>query len=366
MSSRMGKSITVEVFGESHARAIGMTMEGLPAGLRVNLDRLNAFLSHRTPGKSAAATARREADLPQFLCGLKDGVTTGAPLTAIIENTDTRSTDYGALCARPRPSHADYTAYVKYGGQNDLRGGGHFSGRLTAPLCIAGGIALEILEAHGVTVGAHAARIGGIADTPYPADRLTAALLHAAAAKEFPTLSDEAGTAMYDAILAAKTDGDSVGGIVECGAVGLPAGLGEPMFDGMENRLAAALFGIPAVRGVEFGAGFAAADLRGSVHNDPFYFADGQVRTRRNNSGGIQGGITNGMPLLLRVAFKPTPSIAKEQDTVDLASGENVKLTIAGRHDPCVVVRAVPVVEAVTALVLLDAMRENNILQTNL
>lgn len=357
MSSRMGNTVTVEVFGESHARAIGMTLEGLPAGVRIDEEKLHAFMARRAPGRDATATARREADTPQFLCGVRDGVTTGAPITAIIENTDTRSADYSALCTRPRPSHADYTAYVKYGGHNDLRGGGHFSGRLTAPLCIAGGIAMQLLEAHGVTVGAHVSRIAGIADTPYDAENLTAAALRAAAGKDFPTLSDEAGIAMRDAILAARADSDSVGGVVECGATGLPAGLGDPMFDGMENRLAAAIFGIPAVRGVEFGAGFAAADLRGSEHNDPFYFAGGEVRTRRNNSGGIQGGITNGMPLLLRAAFKPTPSIAKEQDTVDLATGENVKLTIAGRHDPCVVVRAVPVVEAVTALVLLDAMR---------
>ena len=357
MSSRMGNTVTVEVFGESHARAIGMTLEGIPAGVRIDEEKLHAFMARRAPGRDATATARREADMPQFLCGVRDGVTTGAPITAIIENTDTRSADYSALCTRPRPSHADYTAYVKYGGHNDLRGGGHFSGRLTAPLCIAGGIALQLLEAHGVTVGAHVSRIAGIADTPYDAENLTAETLRAAAGKDFPTLSDEAGISMRDAILAARADSDSVGGVVECGAVGLPVGLGDPMFDGMENRLAAALFGIPAVRGVEFGAGFAAADLRGSLHNDPFYFAGGEVRTRRNNSGGVQGGITNGMPLLLRAAFKPTPSIAKEQDTVDLATGENVKLSIAGRHDPCVVVRAVPVVESVTALVLLDAMR---------
>lgn len=359
MSSRMGKTVTVEIFGESHARAIGMTMDGVPAGIRIDFDRLNAFMARRAPGRDAAATARREADLPQFLCGIAGGVTTGAPITAIIENTDTRSADYAALAVRPRPSHADYTAYVKYGGKNDVRGGGHFSGRLTAPLCAAGGIALEILAAHGITVGAHAYRIAGIADTPYNAETLDAETLTAAGQRDFPTLSDAAADAIRDAILLAKADGDSVGGIVECGAVGLPVGLGEPMFDGIENRMAAALFGIPAVRGVEFGAGFAAADMRGSAHNDPFYMAGGEVRTRRNNSGGVQGGITNGMPLLLRVAFKPTPSIAKEQDTVDLTTGEAVKLTVAGRHDPCVVVRAVPVVEAVTALVLLDEMREN-------
>ena len=359
MSSRMGKTVTVEIFGESHARAIGMTMDGVPAGFRIDFDRLNAFMARRAPGRDAAATARREADLPQFLCGIAGGVTTGAPINAIIENTDTRSADYAALAVRPRPSHADYTAYVKYGGKNDVRGGGHFSGRLTAPLCAAGGIALEILAAHGITVGAHAYRIAGIADTPYNAETLDAETLAAAGQRDFPTLSGAAADAMRDAILLAKADGDSVGGIVECGAVGLPVGLGEPMFDGIENRMAAALFGIPAVRGVEFGVGFAAADMRGSAHNDPFYMAGGEVRTRRNNSGGVQGGITNGMPLLLRVAFKPTPSIAKEQDTVDLATGETVKLTVAGRHDPCVVVRAVPVVEAVTALVLLDEMREN-------
>ena len=356
----MGKNITVSIFGGSHTEAIGMTLDGVPAGFKIDFDRLSTFMERRAPGRDAAATARREADEPRFLCGVLDDVTTGAPITAVIENTNVRSGDYGNLRELPRPSHADYTAFVKYGGYNDIRGGGHFSGRLTAPLCIAGGIALQMLEARGITVGAHLYRVAGIPDTPYDMAALTADTLSAAKNKPFPVLSDEAGEKMRNAILAAKADCDSVGGIVECGATGLPIGLGNPMFDGMENRLAAALFGIPAVKGVEFGSGFAAAELRGSTHNDPFYMDGTVVRTRTNNSGGIQGGITNGMPLVLRVAFKPTASIAKEQDTVSLVTGENAKLVIKGRHDPCVVVRAVPVVEAVTALCLLDAMKEEN------
>lgn len=354
MSSRMGNTVTVEVFGESHARAIGMTLEGIPAGVRIDEEKLHAFMARRAPGRDATATARREADLPQFLCGVVDGVTTGAPITAIIENTNTRSADYSALCTRPRPSHADYAAYVKYGGHNDLRGGGHFSGRLTAPLCIAGGIALQILEAHGITVGAHIARIAGVTDVPYDAENLTAATLCAAAGKDFPTLSDEAGAAMRDAILAAKADGDSVGGVIECGATGLPAGLGEPMFDGMENRLAAALFGIPAVRGVEFGAGFASADLRGSAHNDAWRMDGGRVISETNRHGGVLGGMTTGMPLVVRAAFKPTPSIAAEQRTVSLSSRTDQTLRVPGRHDPCIVPRAVPCVEAALAVALYD------------
>ena len=360
MSSRMGNTVTVEVFGESHARAIGMTLEGIPAGVRIDEEKLHAFMARRAPGRDATATARREADLPQFLCGVVDGVTTGAPITAIIENTNTRSADYSALCTRPRPSHADYAAYVKYGGHNDLRGGGHFSGRLTAPLCIAGGIALQILEAHGITVGAHIARIAGVTDVPYDAENLTAATLCAAAGKDFPTLSDEAGAAMRDAILAAKADGDSVGGVIECAAVGLPAGIGSPMLDSVESRLASILFGVPAVKGVEFGAGFAFAALRGSHANDPFYEENGAVKTETNNNGGVLGGITSGMPLIVRACIKPTPSIGMAQDTLNLRTGKVEPLSIHGRHDPCIVTRAAPVIEAACAVALADLLREAN------
>ena len=358
MSSRMGKQITIEVFGESHAPAIGMTLDGVPAGEPVDTEALCAFLRRRAPGRDAISTARKESDSPEFLCGIQNGVTTGAPITAIIRNGDTRSSDYENLQNTPRPSHADYTAAVKYGGHNDIRGGGHFSGRLTAPLCIGGGIALQLLARRGVTIGAHVLRVGGISDTPFDPAKVNEDTLAALHARDFPTLSAAAGDAMTAEILAAKAEGDSVGGVIECAAVGVPCGIGGPMFDGVENRLASALFGIPAVKGVEFGSGFAAAGMRGSAHNDPFIFADGRVRTATNNSGGIQGGISNGMPVVFRVAIKPTPSIAKEQDTVDLRTKEPVKLEIAGRHDPCIAVRAVPVVEAVAALCILDLLQE--------
>ena len=315
----MGNRVTVEIFGESHSSAIGMT-----------------------------------------LCGVVDGVTTGAPITAIIRNTDQHSRDYEKLRHVPRPSHADYAASVKYSGFNDIRGGGAFSGRLTAPLCIAGGIALQILAKRGITVGAHLHSIAGIADTPFDAVTLDAETLLAAGKKPFPVLSDEAGEQMRDAILAAKKDGDSVGGVIECAILGMPAGYGGPLFSGVEGKLASALFGIPAVKGVEFGSGFAAAEMRGSVHNDPFTYKDGKVVTTTNNSGGIQGGITNGMPILFRIAMKPTPSIAMEQKTVDLAAHEDTTLVIGGRHDPCVAARAVPAVEAAAALCILDLLSEEN------
>ena len=297
--------------------------------------------------------------LPQFLSGLRDGVTCGSPLCAVIYNSDQHSSDYAELADKPRPSHADYTAWVKWGGQADMRGGGHFSGRLTAPLCIAGGIAKQILARRGVFVGAHLAAVGAEDDEAFPLYP-TDELFRAVAAKLFPTISDAAGERMQRLILAAREAQDSVGGIVECAAIGLPAGLGDPMFDGMENRLASALFGIPAVKGVEFGAGFGASRLRGSENNDAFRVEDGRIVTETNRAGGILGGITTGMPLTLRVGIKPTPSIGRPQKTVSLARMENTELTIRGRHDPCIAHRAVPVVEAVTACVLLDLLLEEH------
>ena len=354
----MGKQITITVFGESHAPAVGMTLCGVPAGERIDFEALAAFMRRRAPGKDAISTARCEADIPEFLCGVTGGVTTGAPITAIIRNSDTRSSDYKGFSQTPRPSHADYTATVKYGGKSDMRGGGHFSGRLTAPLCIGGGVALQILARRGVKIGAHALRIADVSDTPFDLAKVDESTLDALAARDFPTLSPAAGEKMIGEILAAKREGDSVGGVIECAVLGMPAGFGAPMFDGIENRLAAALFGIPAVKGVEFGSGFAAAGMRGSAHNDPFIFEGGIVRTKTNNSGGVQGGISNGMPIVFRIAVKPTPSIAKEQQTVNLQTGEAAALTIGGRHDPCIAVRAVPVTEAVAALTILDILSE--------
>ena len=347
MSSTYGENLRLTIFGQSHSAAIGVTVEGLPAGFPIDMEALQAFLSRRAPGRDKNSTTRREPDMPEFLSGLTGNVTCGAPLTAIIRNTNTRSGDYSELQYKPRPGHADYTGYVKYGPDRDYAGGGHFSGRLTAPLCIAGGICLQLLEREGITVRA---RIRAVADVTDDA-LFTVPVSH----KPFPTVSDDAGDAMQQRIAAAKAEGDSVGGVVECIVEGLPAGLGDPMFGGMENRIAAAVFGIPAVKGVEFGDGFEIAKLRGSRSNDPFCMAEGQVITASNHCGGILGGITNGMPLILRAAFKPTPSIGMEQDTVDLRTMTNTTLTIHGRHDPCIVHRAVPCVEAAVAVAVYDA-----------
>ncbi len=361
MASTFGQTIKITVFGQSHSDAIGVTIEGLPAGEVIDLGELQAFMARRAPGQGAYSTPRKEADIPEFLSGVleQDGnlITCGAPLCAIIRNTNTRSADYASLKDTPRPGHADYTAQVRYHGYQDVRGGGHFSGRLTAPLCIAGGICKQILARKGITVGAHIYSIGEVKDTPY-SPLLDSPDLLLATSGGFPTLSAQAGEAMRALIEKCRMDGDSIGGIIECAAIGLPAGIGSPMFDGVENRLAYALFGIPAVKGVEFGDGFGVATLRGSENNDPYTMDDGQVKTRTNHAGGILGGITNGMPLLLRVAVKPTPSIFREQKTVSLSQGTNTTLTIQGRHDPCILPRAVPVVEAVTAAVLLDMLLE--------
>ena len=347
MSSSYGESLHLTIFGQSHAPAIGVTMEGLPSGEAVDAEALQAFLNRRAPGRNSWSTPRKEEDRPEFLCGLRDGLTCGAPLTAIIRNSNTRSKDYDELAFCPRPGHADLTAYLKYGECRDYAGGGHFSGRLTAPLCIAGGICLQLLARRGVSVMARIQSIADVEDlSPFTA---------AVGGKEFPVSDDEAGKQMQARIAEARSGGDSVGGVIECVVVGAPAGLGEPMFGGMENRIAGALFGIPAVKGVEFGDGFEAARLLGSENNDPFAVREGQIVTTTNHCGGILGGITNGMPLVVRCAIKPTPSIAREQQSVDLRTMEERTLTIHGRHDPCIVPRAVPCVEAAVAIAVCDA-----------
>lgn len=348
MSSTYGERFRFTIFGQSHSPAIGVTIEGIPAESKVDLDRLQAFLDRRAPGRDATATQRKEADRVEVLSGLVDGVTCGTPLTAIIRNTNTRSQDYDALRDCPRPGHADFTAQFRYGESHDVAGGGHFSGRLTAPLCIAGGICLQLLEQMGVTIGAKILQIENVTAAPFDPVGVTKEQLEQA--KEAP-LSD----AMRAAILAAKEAGDSVGGIIQCAAIGLPAGWGDPMFGGMENRIAQIVFGIPAVKGLEFGAGFAAAQMRGSVHNDPFRMAGDKIITATNHHGGILGGITSGMPLIFRAAIKPTPSIAMEQQSVSLEKRENTSLVIHGRHDPCIVPRAVPVMEAAAAAAIYDA-----------
>lgn len=348
MSSSYGENLRVHIFGESHGPAVGVTVEGIPAGEAVDLAELQRFLDRRAPGRNAWSTPRKEADVPEFLSGLREGKTCGTPLTAILKSANTRSGDYDALWDVPRPGHADYTAWVKYGESRDSRGGGHFSGRLTAPLCVAGGICLQLLAREGITIISRVAAIGGVRDE----GELTAST----AEKAFPTVSDSAGEAMRFAIAAARAEGDSLGGVIECAVLGLPAGLGDPMFDGMENRIAAAVFGVPAVKGIEFGAGFTAAGLRGSENNDAFSVENGRIITESNHCGGILGGITDGMPLTFRAAVKPTPSIARPQQSVDLNTGEIVPLTVTGRHDPCIVPRAVPCLEAAAAIAVYDAL----------
>ena len=348
MSSSYGENIRLNIFGQSHSPAIGMTLEGIPAGEHIDLDQLQRFMERRAPGRRAYSTARREADRPEFLSGIRGEYTCGAPLTAIIRNGDTRSRDYAAFSSVPRPGHADYTAQVKYFGYQDFAGGGHFSGRLTAPLCIAGGICLQILQRQGIEVISRIKSIGPVNDS--------GSLLSSTAGKDFPTVDEAAGKAMQAAVEEARLAGDSLGGLIECAVLGLPAGLGDPMFGGMENRIAAIVFGIPAVKGIEFGAGFDSARLRGSENNDSYIIEEGRVKTRSNNCGGILGGITDGMPLVFRAAIKPTPSIAREQDSVDMQKLVPAKLSVGGRHDPCIVPRAVPCIEAAAAIAVYDAL----------
>ena len=328
MSSSYGKWVRISIFGQSHSEAIGVTIDGLPAGIPINMEELQRFMNRRAPGQSRYSTPRKEADKPEFISGLVGSTTCGAPLTALIQNTNTKSGDYDNIRDIPRPGHADLTAHIKYGGYEDVRGGGHFSGRLTAPLCIAGGIFKQILQKKGVEIDARIVEIGGNHEDP------------------------------FQEIDRAREDLDSVGGIVECRITGVPAGIGDPMFDGVENAIAQTVFAIPAVKGIEFGAGFAASRMRGSQNNDPFrYDEDGNIRTTSNNSGGILGGITNGMEIIFRCAFKPTPSISQPQDSINWSSGENAVLEVHGRHDPCIVPRAIPVAEAAAAIALMDLLR---------
>ena len=343
------------IFGESHGPAIGVVLEGVPPGLELDLDAVRFDLSRRAPGKSPLSTARNEADEPQILSGVFEGRTTGAPLCAVIENTDTRSADYAKTRDLARPGHADYPAHVRYQGFNDYRGGGHFSGRLTAPLVFAGGVAKQLLAQKNIYVGAHISTVYGVND-----DALEDwEALREAATKDFPVLNDERGAEMQSAILEARSDGDSVGGAIECAVFGLPAGLGAPDFgQNAEGIFSQYLFAVPAVKAVAFGAGVAFALMRGSEANDPLYVdSDGSVKAEQNCAGGINGGITNGMPLVFEVTLRPTPSIARRQFTVDLAKGENAVLELTGRHDPCVVHRAVPAIEAAAALAACELMR---------
>ena len=351
-----GKMLRLTVFGESHGPAIGGVLDGLPSGIVIDMDAIGRQMARRR-ASGGISTSRKEADIPEILSGVYNGRTTGTPLAFAIRNTNVRRKDYDALQDVPRPSHADYSGHVRYKGYEDRSGGGHFSGRLTAVLTAAGAIAEEMLKEKGIRIGTHIRRIGKIEDEPFKEDRLDEQL-QILADKTFPVLSDYAGTQMQQCILEAASQMDSVGGIVETVIYGLDAGYGEPLFDSLESRLAHAVFSVPAVKGIEFGAGFALADMTGSEANDPFVVRDGRICTETNNSGGINGGISNGMPILFRTVLRPTPSIGIVQKSVHMDSLRDTALTIEGRHDPCIVHRACPVIDAMTALVIADTLLE--------
>ena len=355
MSTTYGNNLKLTIYGGSHDEKIGMTLSGIPAGHKIDMDKLYEFMKRRAPGQNAYSTKRKEPDIPVFLSGFDGDITNGDTIHAVIYNTNQHSGDYSNLYDIPRPSHADYAAKMKYGDNVDLRGGGHFSGRLTSLMCVAGGICLQILEKSGIDISSHIYSIGNICDTPFdpvcPSEQMKKL-----AKKEFPVIDTSLGEEMKNVIELARLDGDSVGGVVETAITGVKAGLGEHMFSGVEGRISSIVFGIPAVKGIEFGLGFGSSQLTGSQNNDPFYTDGEKIYTKTNNCGGILGGMTNAMPIIFRAALKPTPSIAKEQDSVSLSKMENVKLTICGRHDPCVVPRAVPVFEACAAIAIMDMM----------
>lgn len=357
MSSFWNNRISISIFGESHGPAIGVTIDNLPPGEYIDMDKIHQFMTRRAPKKDGTTTPRSEKDLPEVLSGVLNNRTTGTPLCAMIQNTDTRSKDYSNLAKLPRPGHADYTGAMRYQGFNDVRGGGHFSGRLTAPLCFAGAVCGQILERWGIYTGAHIAAIHGIQDDAFSRTRVSKEDILAVREKSFPVINDAQGKLMWEDIQKARMGQESLGGIIECAAVNVPAGIGSPMFDGLENTIAQLVFGIPAVKGIEFGAGFQVAEMVGSQDNDAFYVDEnGHIKTKTNNHGGILGGISSGMPITLNVAIKPTASISKPQQTVNFRERTNEILQIQGRHDPCIVPRAVPCVEAAVNLALLSHM----------
>lgn len=355
MSSAFGNKLKIQIFGQSHSKGLGVVMDGIPAGMKIDLEEVQRFLDRRAGGKNAYSTARKEADTPTVLSGLVGDTTCGAPLCAIFENANTKSGDYDKLKGNLRPSHADYAAWMKYNGYQDRSGGGQFSGRLTLPLCFAGAVCIQLLRQQGVEVSSHILSIGEIQDEAFD---LVDIKQKTYLPDEFPVLNAVVGEEMVAYMTEIAKEGDSVGGIVECAFTGMPVGVGEPIYDNVESCIARVMFGVPAVKGIEFGMGFAGVKQRGSECNDAFYLEGDQIKTKTNNSGGIQGGITNGMPVVFRVALKPTPSIYKEQETVNFKEMTENKFHIEGRHDPCIVPRALPCVEAAAAVALYDLLLE--------
>ncbi len=351
MSSEIGNKIKVSIFGESHGPAIGAVIDNLPAGEKIDHDELLLFMKRRQGGNNPYSTPRKEDDIPEIISGIKNGYTTGAPLCLLIKNSNTRSSDYKVDI--PRPGHADFSSYIKYNGFSDLQGGGHFSGRLTAPLCAAGGILIQILKRQGINIISHLSSVKDIYDLPinylsYDNEQ------EKVKTASFPVFDEEKGKEMQNAILCAKENKDSVGGIVECGIYGVPAGVGNPIFDGIENRISSTIFALGGVRGIEFGLGFEASKILGSENNDEFFIENEEIKTKTNNHGGVLGGISSGMPIIFKTAFKPTPSISKNQASVSLSEKKNTILSTVGRHDPCIAVRAVVCVEAAAAIAISD------------
>ncbi len=351
MSCNFGEKIRIQIFGQSHSEMLGVVIDGLPAGFEPDIDAVHAFLMRRQGGKSFS-TPRKEEDLPHIVSGLVDGKTCGAPLCALFANKNIKSKDYAQMADIPRPSHADYVAHVKYNGANDVRGGGHFSGRMTLALCFAGALCMQILNDKGIYIGAHIASIGSVEDEMFSPTNVDFSAVDA----EFPTLDSTKKQKMINEIAMYAKEYDSIGGSIECAVTGLPVGIGEPMFDGLENQIAKVVFAVPAIRGIEFGAGFAAAQMPGSVHNDAYYYENDVVKVKNNHAGGVLGGISTGMPLIFKVAVKPTPSIFKEQESISLSHKKGATLAIKGRHDPCIVPRAVPCIEAAAALAVINLL----------
>lgn len=356
MSGMWGSKIKLSIFGESHGDAIGITIDGLPAGFSIDMDKIMMEMARRAPGKSSLSTPRKESDIPEILSGYFEGKTTGTPLCAIIRNSNTKSKDYSKLKDVMRPGHADYTGAVRYKGFNDYRGGGHFSGRITAPLVFAGAICKQILEVKGIIVSAHINSIGKIKDCSFLESDISDELLNSFKEKELPLINTKLEDEMRQEILSARSSGDSIGGTIECAILGVSPGIGDPFFDSVESTLAHLMFSVPAVKGIEFGKGFDISKMRGSEANDEYYLENGNIKTKTNNNGGILGGITNGMPIIFNVAIKPTASIFKEQNAVNIVTMEETTLCIEGRHDPCIVQRALPVIEAVAAIGITELM----------
>ena len=359
MSAVWGNNLKISIFGESHGGAIGINIDGLPAGIELDLEAIDKEMKRRAPGRNNLSTARKEGDVPEIVSGFFEGKTTGTPLCAIIRNSDTRSKDYGKLKDLMRPGHADYTGKIRYGGFNDYRGGGHFSGRITAPLVFAGAVCKQVLALKGIQIGAHIKSIKSEEDRAFDYTDISRKTLKALNDMEFPLLDTSKEESMREVILSAKKEGDSVGGTIECAIAGVEPGIGNPFFDSVESTLSHLLFSVPAVKGIEFGLGFDLTEMYGSESNDDYYYDDNnEVKTKTNNNGGILGGITNGMPIVFKTAIKPTPSISKKQKTINVGTKENDELIIEGRHDPCIVQRAVPVIEAVAAIGILDLLKE--------